>query len=52
VVHHLIRELGCLEGLPELTEQTQTTVEDERDRLREQLEAERDERQRLHKRVE
>jgi excisionase family DNA binding protein len=48
----LMRELGRLEGRLELTEKTQSTVEEERDRLARQLEAERVERQRLQERVE
>lgn len=51
-VEELMRELGRLEGRLELTQKAQSTVEDERDRLLEQLEAEREERQRLQERVE
>jgi excisionase family DNA binding protein len=51
-VQDLMRELGRLEGRIELTERAQSSVEDERDRLIGQLEAEREERQRLQERVE
>ena len=48
----LQRELGRLEGRLELTEKTKSTVTEERQRLIEQLEEERAERQRLQQRVE
>lgn len=51
-VETLQRELGRLEGRLELTEKTESTMAEERQRLIEQLEEERAERRRLQQRVE
>jgi excisionase family DNA binding protein len=48
----LERERGRLEGRLELTEQTESTIREERDRLIAELEAERAERRRLAERLE
>jgi len=48
----LERERGRLEGRLELTEQTESTIREERDRLIAELEAERAERRRLVERLE
>jgi chromosome segregation ATPase len=52
VVRALERELGKLEGRLELEERAESTLREERDRLREELEAEREERRRLAEQLE
>jgi excisionase family DNA binding protein len=51
-VEDLQRELGRLEGRLELTEKTESTMAEERERILAQLEEERAERRRLQERVE
>jgi septal ring factor EnvC (AmiA/AmiB activator) len=52
VVRSLEREIGRLEGRLELEERTESTLREERDRLRAELEEERAERRRLAERLE
>ncbi len=52
VVRDLEREIGRLEGRLELTEQAESTIREERDRLLRELEEEREERRRLAERLE
>jgi chromosome segregation ATPase len=51
-VEALSRELGRSEARLELTERAESSVREERDRLRDELEAEREERRRLSERLE